>query len=178
MIHRDRSSITFGEVLDQWQANAEFRSFFISLLADAKYEEFRWETPPVTNISADRVFECVLLDSPGLAPTADPEAFADFFDSTSANDGVVSFPNLGRDALLVVPCPEGPLSAYRQLATFLREAPDQQKHSLWRTVGEVMKKSLGPTPRWLSTAGAGVSWLHVRIDKRPKYYGYRPYREY
>ncbi|MFL6237620.1 MAG: DUF6940 family protein [Thermoanaerobaculia bacterium] len=24
--------------------------------------------------------------------------------------------------------------------------------------------------------GAGVSWLHVRLDDRPKYYGYGPYR--
>jgi hypothetical protein len=32
-------------------------------------------------------------------------------------------------------------------------------------------------PVWLSTAGAGVSWLHVRLDDRPKYYGYRPYQE-
>jgi hypothetical protein len=31
-------------------------------------------------------------------------------------------------------------------------------------------------PEWLSTAGAGVSWLHVRLDDRPKYYGYAPYR--
>ncbi|MGI9175867.1 MAG: DUF6940 family protein [Rhodothermales bacterium] len=23
---------------------------------------------------------------------------------------------------------------------------------------------------WLSTAGGGVSWLHVRLDSRPKYY--------
>jgi hypothetical protein len=28
-----------------------------------------------------------------------------------------------------------------------------------------------------STAGAGVSWLHVRLDDRPKYNGYAPYRE-
>ena len=31
-------------------------------------------------------------------------------------------------------------------------------------------------PVWVSTAGAGVSWLHVRLDDRPKYYGYQPYR--
>jgi Family of unknown function (DUF6940) len=29
---------------------------------------------------------------------------------------------------------------------------------------------------FFSTAGAGVAWLHVRLDDRPKYYGYPPYR--
>ena len=28
-----------------------------------------------------------------------------------------------------------------------------------------------------SAAGAGVSWLHVRLDDRPKYYGFLPYKQ-
>ena len=40
-----------------------------------------------------------------------------------------------------------------------------------------MQRRLSAKPVWLSTAGAGVSWLHVRLDDRPKYYGYAPYRE-
>jgi hypothetical protein len=33
-----------------------------------------------------------------------------------------------------------------------------------------------PAVNWLSTAGMGVPWLHVRLDDRPKDYGHRPYR--
>ena len=44
-------------------------------------------------------------------------------------------------------------------------------------VGAAMQRRLGAKPVWLSTAGAGVSWLHVRLDDRPKYYGYAPFRE-
>jgi len=29
---------------------------------------------------------------------------------------------------------------------------------------------------WLSTSGLGVGWLHVRLDSRPKYYTYEPYK--
>ncbi|MBX3248007.1 MAG: hypothetical protein KF901_12575 [Myxococcales bacterium] len=29
---------------------------------------------------------------------------------------------------------------------------------------------------WLSTAGLGVDWLHVRLDARPKYYRHAPYK--
>ena len=34
---------------------------------------------------------------------------------------------------------------------------------------------LGGKPVWLSTAGLGVGWLHVRLDDRPKYYRHAPY---
>jgi hypothetical protein len=123
-----------------------------------------------------RTFECVLLDSPGLAPTADANAFAEHF-REAGEQGVVTFANLGKDAILVVPCPRGPLSAYRHLAAFLREAPEAQKHALWQQVAIAMQRRLGTQPVWLSTAGAGVSWLHVRLDDRPKYYGYSSYRQ-
>jgi hypothetical protein len=169
--------ITFGEVLHDWEESPGFRSFFIGLLAQAPFVDFRWETPPVTIESITRPFEYVLLDSPGLASVPDSDVFAEHFDQPTRDLDVVSFPNLGKDTVLIVPRPLGPQSAYRHLAAFVREAPEQQKHSLWRTVGQVMQHSLGSAPIWLSTAVAGVSWLHVRIDKRPKYYGYRPYVE-
>jgi hypothetical protein len=176
-ITNQSSVMTFADVLHRWQDDAAFRSFFTELLAATAVEAFRWETPPITTSSVGRPFEFVLLDSPGLAAVAEPEAFADYFSVSTTHAGVVSFPNLGRDAVLVVPCPIGPPSAYRHLAVFLREAPEQQKHSLWKAVGEQTERSLHQSARWLSTAGAGVSWLHVRIDQQPKYYGYAPYRE-
>ena len=123
-----------------------------------------------------RPFECVLLDSPALARKPDPNAFAEHFGNAAPNEIVLAFPNLGHDALLVVPCPNAEPSIYGHLATFVRGAPEPQKHSLWELVGKVMEEKLGPVPVWLSTAGAGVSWLHVRLDKRPKYYGFGPYR--
>jgi len=80
------------------------------------------------------------------------------------------------DLVLVVPCPIGPPAAYAHLASFLRQAPVEQMHTLWEMVGEAVESRLGAAPVWVSTAGMGVSWLHVRLDDRPKYYGYRPYR--
>ena len=168
----------FSEVLRLWRSDADFRTFYIALLADAPFSAYRWETPPITAATAHRPFEFVLLDSSGLARRPDPGAFAQHFDSAEATETVVSFPNLGNDAILVVPRPGGPPSAYGHLAAFLREAPEPQKHALWQLVGKVVEQRLGLAPVWLSTAGAGVSWLHVRIDNRPKYYGYEPYRTF
>jgi hypothetical protein len=41
-----------------------------------------------------------------------------------------------------------------------------------------MQRRLNNKPVWLSTAGAGVAWLHIRLDDRPKYYGYTPFRAF
>lgn len=38
-----------------------------------------------------------------------------------------------------------------------------------------MQQNLNDAPIWLNTAGAGVPWLHIRLDSRPKYYRYQPY---
>jgi hypothetical protein len=149
---------------------------FIGVLVDSPFAAFRWETPPITLATASRPFEFVLLDSPGLASHPDRSAFADHFDK-AGEAGVVEFPNLSKDAILVVPCPNGPITAYGHIGSFVRQAPAVQVHELWAAVGAAMQRRLSAVPVWLSTAGAGVSWLHVRLDDRPKYYGYAPYRE-
>jgi hypothetical protein len=171
----DGSQISYAEAIRGWQQDAAFRSFFLALLAEAPHSAFRWETPPITSATADRPFEFVLLDSPGLDRTPDAGAFAEHFDGKCAN-GVVEFSNLGKDAIMIAPCPHGPLSCYGHLAAFVRRAPEDQKHALWALVGASIERRVSTKPVWLSTAGAGVSWLHVRLDDRPKYYGYRPYR--
>jgi hypothetical protein len=175
-IDLDGTAVSYAEVLRRWQIDAGFRSFFLRVLADSPFSAFRWETPPIAAASANRPFEFVFLDSPGLARAPDVDAFAEHF-RDAVDGGVVEFPNLGKDAIMVVPCPLGSPSAYGHLAAFVREAPEAQQHALWRLVGSAMERRLGAKPVWLSTAGAGVSWLHVRLDDRPKYYGHAPYRE-
>ena len=171
----DSRPATFAEVIRAWQMDAGFRSLFNALLADTPYAAFRWETPAITTDSTSQPFEFVLLDSPGLARRPDTEAFAEHF--ANAKAGVVVFRNLGRDAIMVVPSPVAKPAAYGHLAAFVRLAPESQRHSLWQSVGEAMAARIGDKPVWLSTAGAGVSWLHVRLDDRPKYYGYGPYTQ-
>lgn len=169
--------ITYADVLQGWQQDATFRTFFSNLLAAAPFTAFRWETPPITITTVTRPFEFVLLNAPGLDKAADANAFAEHFSAAEA-DGVVTFANLSRDAALVVPCPSGSPSAYSHLGAFVRHATPAQQDALWRQVGAAMQRRLNDNPVWLSTAGAGVAWLHVRLDDRPKYYGYAPYRAF
>jgi hypothetical protein len=171
----DSRPATFADVLRGWQRDAGFRSRFSSLLADVPCSAFRWETPPVTIASVSQPFEFVLLDNPSLARRSGPKAFAEHFNAGEA--GVIVFPNLGGDAIMVVPCPLAEASAYGHLAAFVRLAPESQRHALWQSVGKAMMRRISVKPVWLSTAGAGVSWLHVRLDDRPKYYGFGPYKQ-
>ncbi len=175
MIKAGASLLAYDDVLERWRRDAKFRTFFNGLLADSPSTAFRWETPPITAATAERPFEFVLLDSPDLARTPDPQPFAEHFEDGSKR-AVVTFPNLGGNAVMVVPCPDGPASAYGHLAAFVRQGPEPQRHALWQAVGEAIAGRLDARPVWLSTAGAGVPWLHVRLDDRPKYYRHEPYR--
>ena len=173
---RQDEPLLYDTVLALWQYDAAFRDFFITLLAQAPFKTYRWETPPITKRTMGRAFEFVLLNSPGLAQTPDERTFARHFSNEGA--GITVFANLGRDATLIVPSPRAEPSAYRHLAVFMREAPEVQRHALWRAVGATVQDELSEAPLWLSTAGGGVSWLHVRLDARPKYYRFRPYQAF
>ena len=168
--------IPYSEVLNLWQCESNFRSFFISLLSESPFSAYRWETPPITKDTVKRQFEFVLLNSPELATNPDRVTFRDYFTTNDVNNGIVVFENLGRDAILVVPSPIDSNSAYPHLAAFIRSAPDAQKHAFWQVVGETVQQQISDVPLWVSTAGGGVAWLHLRLDSRPKYYGYNPYQ--
>ncbi len=173
-IERDGEPVPYGQVIDLWADSPEFRTFFIAGLSDAPFSAFRWETPPVSAPTLGRPFEYVLVDSPWLEVPPDPSAFEEHF---SASSQAVAFANLGGDALLVAPCPPATAAEFSHLAAFLRHAPQPQQHELWRKVGLVMRSRVSSAPVWLSTAGGGVDWLHVRLDNRPKYYHHAPYRQ-
>lgn len=169
--------LSYAQTIGHWQHHEPFRTFFIALLARAPFAAYFWETPPLTAATQERPFEFVQVDAPQLACVrANPAPFQTHFDTAVAGEAVIAFPNLGRDAFLVVPRPQAALDAYGHLAVFTRQAPISQQHALWQRVGQALADRLGPDPLWLSTSGLGVYWLHLRLDSRPKYYTYTPYR--
>ena len=174
LAHRDARPASVEEVIRAWRDDAAFRAGFSDSLAANGPREFRWETPGVTKRTLEKPFECVLVPSPELAARADPTAFKEHF--SRAKSDVVSFANLSGDARLIVPREIGPRDAYAHLGAFVRSAPVSQRDSFWKAVGDAMHARVGRQCVWLSTAGAGVPWLHARLDDRPKYYAHTPYR--
>lgn len=168
--------LSWREVLAGWCEQPDFGLSFSQFLAELDPVAFRWETPAVTTATLDQPFEFVITSDPALDVVPDPGPFAEHF-ARAGKKAVITFPNLGGDAVLVVPCRQGPARAYGHLAAFVRQAPQAQQQALWKQVATAMAHRLGERSVWLSTAGGGVAWLHVRLDDRPKYYGYAPYRE-
>lgn len=162
--------LSYWEVIGLWRTRQKFCTWFTEVLAECPFAAFRWETPPVSRERLDSLpFEFVLLDAPALERPVDRRSFAAQFQGGEPGD-VVAFTNLSGDAELVVPCPSPVDEAYSHLGSFLRAAPGEQSDALWFAVGNAMQQRLErqDEPVWLSTAGMGVAWLHVRLDSRPK----------
>ena len=173
VITRNSSPVSYETVIHSWQQDTVFRNFFINLLATSPFFAFRWETPAVTTATFNQPFECVLINSPSLVQLPDRHTFAAYF---NPHQPAVNFLNLGGDAILVTPCPTESNCDYSHLGAFIHNAPQPQQHRLWALVGETMVERINEQPVWLSTAGGGVAWLHVRLDNQPKYYHHKPYR--
>lgn len=175
-IYSQGSILSYEEVLSLWVDVAAFRDYFVCVFANVPYPAYRWETPPVTVDSLKKPFEFVVLDSPELDRIPDRVTFAEFFETVDPG-AITVFPNLGGDAIMIVPTPVDDASSYSHLGAFLRSAPRPQLHAFWKVIGSTLVRRIGAQPLWLSTAGGGVAWVHVRLDQRPKYYAYRPYRD-
>ena len=169
----DSGNLSFDRVRSGWQSDRNFRSFWIASLRTLPFGAYCWECPPVWDANVDRAFECVFVSSPSLGRI--PADRVDFVEHFRPDCEVVTFRNLGGDALLVAPCPEDGRANFSHLASFTATASPGRQDELWRAVGEALALRMGPSPLWLSTAGHGVAWLHVRLDSSPKYYRHLEY---
>ncbi|CAM9513538.1 unnamed protein product [Chrysoparadoxa australica] len=165
-----------------------------------------FESVPVAADALDStIFEFIILDAPNLKGMPEPGPFHEHIAAGEGTDAVASFYNLGGDARLVSPCWAGAnananneaeanaaagagaeakavglLESYTHLKNFVTGAPISQQHNLLIELGEALATELkaSKAPRWVSTAGMGVNWLHFRIDTFPKYYRHLPYKVY
>lgn len=169
------SPLCQGDYLDLLARGGRFAQWYTRQLRQFGEQAFFWEHPPMTLATAAQAAELVLLDAPSLAGVqADGAPFAEHF--AVSQKAVCAFSSLGGDAQLVAPCPRSAEADYGHLGAFLRSAPEEQIEALWvataRAVQSILQRQ---AVLWLSTSGLGVHWLHVRLDRRPKYYQHRPY---
>lgn len=173
-ISRNGTEISYSVFIELLCTSGEFRIFFNELLKSSPFAAFFWETRPLTVNNAGGKFEFVLVNSVALSViSADRSSFAQYFNGEKY---AVAFLNLSGDAKLVVPVEVSAADNYSHIASFVRKASPEQLDAFWQKTGEEIGKSLSDEPKWVSTSGLGVHWLHVRIDSRPKYYNYLPYR--
>lgn len=169
------AALSFASWLYQLKTDPQFRIGFNALVAAIPFPAFFWELPPVNKQTIENQFAFVAIKSDLLASTqGDVNSFRD---KITGHQSVFCFKNLGGDATLVVPCPEE-TKQYPHLATFCRTASAAQADLFWKTTAETIEPVLGHQPIWISTAGLGVPWLHLRIDIRPKYYRHSAFKQW
>ena len=134
-VNKFSSSNSYESFLTDLQEDSEVLNEFIEILTQSKFSAYFFETPSVTKETLKKPFEFVLVDAPELVDiAADEDTFEEYFD---CNEGktVTSFPNLGRDAKLIVPCPMKEFDAYdiySSLASFMRSSSRKQIEEFWK----------------------------------------------
>ncbi len=173
---REGKALSWAEVAAGLQNDAALRDQLTRAIADCPYEALFWETAPVSRDTQHLPFAFALKDSPPLA-LFEPDRHP-FPGALIGPTPVATFANLSGDATLISPRKMASRSCYTHLAVFIRHGPPKQVHALWVAVGAAVEKTWfgRPDPFWVSTSGLGVPWLHVRIDRRPKYYTHEPFR--
>ncbi len=149
-----------------------------------------WEAIPLSRARfRDTPFAFILAESRSLE-TMEPDSHA--FDEHKPTDGalVSTFYNLGNDALLISPVKlrqEDSDADYTHIKVFMSRNGKTEKlqaRQVWKQLGEELQRLLdnpftsNDQPLWVSTSGLGIGWLHLRIDSRPKYYTFHPFRTF
>lgn len=181
-INGKKEPASFQDFIENALYEGSFSDMLTNALINVDMMGYVWECPSVSESSkASTPFEFVVIPALTLARrTPNPK---DFIAHMPTRNSVVSFPNLSGDAVLVVPTL--PLlhdyTHMGHLASFLRHASRATSRLLWRVVAETLQKRLQKAGRatkvWLSTSGLSVPWLHIRLDAKPKYYQYTPYKD-
>ena len=146
------------------------------------FKDYFFECPPISqDLLSKKSFQFVIKNANSELDDrpVDQEAFAEHFNLKTAS---VTFSNLGKDSKLVAPNPlDKNLKNYGHLATFVRNGPSDQVEQFWKNSAKTFLEEVqarGSKPVWLSTAGQGIAWLHLRMDSRPKYYQTQEYKQF
>jgi hypothetical protein len=181
-IASEDTTLTFERFLKQLKTKPTFQEAFNKVLAKIPYEAFFFECPPVNAVTVGKtLFEFVVRNSKHLAKAKSPYPRAFPRLPPPGTYGTAVFPNLSGDSILISPseCPKQ--VNYAHIASFSRNAPSKQIQMFWESVASSTLehlKSQEKRPVWLSTSGLGISWLHIRLDSRPKYYTTDEYRRF
>jgi len=188
-ISKNGKQLTFQEVFDNWSDSHDFRTLFTEIIKNAHDEHnfpgVFFESPPVQIKDVDSNYEFVLVKTGAFVSAKAERGFRDFKDKIeddSCRDGELeacSFGNLSGDAKLVIPRGrdgERKQHKYTDIMNFILRGDPKEVDDFWKATGNACKERISDRPMWISTCGTAVDWLHLRLDSRPKYYSYRPYK--
>ena len=130
--------------------------------------KFQWNTSVLKN-NGKVEYKQTIRTNYKLPTTQNKKDFEEHI-KKSDDKYVVSFPNLSKDTMLVVPMPIRDKN-YATLRDFIDNAPLIQQQEFWKKVAKVAKTFMNEKGKvWISVHGLGVNYTHVRISSSPKYY--------
>lgn len=172
----DNKPITWAEALrlmvDKEEKGVHFRRRLVGAINHAKTEFVFWECEPATAATAPvQPFRFVVLETDYQRPFPDKNTFRGKLDGWSPS----SFPSEEGDAILVAPSTDMPwlCGGIKSFCT-----AGDYTFPLLALLGKTIREALDAAPLapiFVSTHGLGVPWLHVRVERRPKYYTYKPF---
>ena len=153
----------WNQVLEEWENGNHPK-----LPTNIK-KPFLWRTS-VINSKVNKKYKEEFLEDIRLESHTrqDLQTFKEHFKKN--NKYAISFPNLSKDTVLVVPQPRQG-KQFTNLYYFMKNASVVQQKELWKLVVKEVRKMLQKHENiWVSSQGLGIDYLHVRICSFPKYY--------
>lgn len=165
------------------QQQNDFKESFINILRTfKKFKYYFIEFPSCSFFSHNICFQFVIINADHTSLKTHVADFSDFQEyHTKKNEYIIQFPSLSKDSLLIVPVPLKGINIenYSSISPFMKFANKKQIYEIWTKVSQALIRSLQTDKNksfWLSTSGLAVPWLHIRIDTKPKYYHYQPFK--
>lgn len=123
-------------------------------IASLPYNVF-FETGPVTN---PKKIQYHLRKASGMRKVLERNFDKEL--ATGRDELAIGFWNLTHTTYLIVPT-EG----YLHISEFCKSGSEEEWLACWDIIREKLNKG-----EYISTHGFGVSWIHFRLEKEPKYY--------
>lgn len=159
----------------QWKDKInEWRNGYYQKYPNDIKKRFFYETSFCSK-NFDSIYEENFIESNSLENIAEQNYHPyDEYIKTSNNVNAVAFPNLTGDTILVIPMPKSG-KTYTTMKDFSDNAPESQQVEFWKLVANQIetyfsKEWLKTEKIYVSTHGLGVSYFHLRICSKPKYY--------
>ncbi len=177
---RQAALVTFVDVQEvpfSWEQVAaglfhcpDFRDRWNQTWANLNFD-FEWKPVPIHPYTA-QTHPFFVIAFPATFRPPDSTDFQSHLKTLDPGELTATFSNFSGDARLLVPQVTG---EYGHIAAFCRTAEETAMHALWQKTGELCQQAIASEESvWCNTHGHGVSWLHIRFDKRLKYAAFPP----
>jgi hypothetical protein len=158
-------NISFHHAIKLLEDSQEFRDYCTMILNDIPFDQY------YLYIRKNPFAFFVKKWNPANI-TEDTYTYREYLKNIPPDKDSTTFLNKSKDAILLVPkYYPNKNNVYSTISNFMKFAPKKQKDNFWKDIGIQSKKYANA---YINTHGDGVSYLHVRFEKNPKYLDWVP----